>query len=108
MKHAPGEFSFECIFTVPWNVEYKVERIASTVQLRVGMKSHPEKRDGRLEINVTKLSSQELREEENTGIKKSKAWLVEMVSMNSKQYPRKHWAFILHLSTIMHSKTNVN
>lgn len=34
MKHAPGGFSFECIFTVSCNVEHEIERIASTVQLR--------------------------------------------------------------------------
>lgn len=55
MKRATGEFSFEC-FTVSWNVEYKVERIASAVELRAGIKNHLEKLGSRLEISVTKLS----------------------------------------------------
>lgn len=56
MKRAPREFSFECIFTVSCNVEDKIRRTASTVQLRVGIKNHLEKLGSRLEISVTKLS----------------------------------------------------
>lgn len=56
MKHGPGEFSFECIFTVSCNVEHKIERIASTIQLRAGIKNLLEKLGGRLEISITKLS----------------------------------------------------
>lgn len=56
MKCAPGEFGFEYIFTVSCNVEHKIVRTASTVQLRVGIKNHLEKLGSRLEMSVTKLS----------------------------------------------------
>lgn len=58
----------------------------------------------------TGREAQEMKEEENTGIKKnkSKAWLVERVSVNSKQYPKMYWVFILHWSTVIHDETSIN